>query len=96
NRESNLAPILRDKHKEKTAHDINEKSKVARLRAKHFGLWPKSHFRTSAKTRPNWATNDRQRFCRELAEGGPLEQEEVSTPDVDAFSSCDRDPKGEQ
>ena len=49
NRESNLAPILREKHKEKTARDIDEKAKVARLRAKHLGLWPKSHFEIPAQ-----------------------------------------------
>ena len=31
NRESNLAPILREKHKEKTARDVDEKAKVARI-----------------------------------------------------------------
>ncbi len=55
NRESNLAPILREKHKEKTARDIDEKAKVARLRAKHLGLWPKSHFQIPRRTRPHWA-----------------------------------------
>jgi len=39
NRESNMAPILRDKpHKEKTAADVAEKSKVYRKRAKHVGV----------------------------------------------------------
>lgn len=39
NRESNLAPILRDRpHKEKTAEDLKIKSKTARMRAKHLGL----------------------------------------------------------
>lgn len=42
NRESNLAPALRDKHREKTAEDVALKSKVYRQRAKHLGLWPKS------------------------------------------------------
>ena len=42
NRESNLAPALRDKHREKTAGDVDTKSKTARMRAKHLGLWPKS------------------------------------------------------
>lgn len=43
NRESNLAPILRGKpHKEKTARDVAEKSKVARIKAKHLGVFPKS------------------------------------------------------
>jgi len=42
NRESNLAPILRGKpHKEKTAIDVAIKSKTARVRAKHLGIFPK-------------------------------------------------------
>lgn len=45
NRESNLAPALRTKHREKTAEDVAEKSKVARMRAKHLGIWPKSKTR---------------------------------------------------
>lgn len=38
NRESNLAPALRDKHIEKTAADLAEKSMVYRKRKKHLGL----------------------------------------------------------
>jgi len=38
NRESNKAPALKDKHKEKTAEDVAEKSKVARKRQKHLGI----------------------------------------------------------
>ena len=46
NRESNLAPILRDRmHKQKTDRDVAAKSKVARIRAKHLGVRPKSPFR---------------------------------------------------
>ncbi len=41
NRESNLAPALRDKHIAKTAEDVAEKSKVDRIRKKHLGIWPK-------------------------------------------------------
>lgn len=41
NRESNLAPALRSKHREKTAHDVAEKSLVARKRSKHLGVKPK-------------------------------------------------------
>lgn len=41
-RESNLAPAMRDKHREKTAEDVEEKSHVYRMRAKHLGIWPKS------------------------------------------------------
>ena len=35
-RESNLAPALRDKHREKTADDVAVKSKVYETRAKHI------------------------------------------------------------
>jgi 5-methylcytosine-specific restriction protein A len=42
NRERNLAPILAEKHREKTAEDVKLKSKIARQRAKHIGAWPKS------------------------------------------------------
>lgn len=43
NRESNLAPALRVEHRKKTAQDVAQKSKDARVRAKHLGLHkPKS------------------------------------------------------
>lgn len=59
NRESNLAPILRGKpHKEKTAADVAEKSKVARMRAKHLGIAPKSKAKIRSRgfpsSRPGW------------------------------------------
>ncbi len=38
NRESNLAPALRDKHREKTAADVAEKSKIARKASKNIGI----------------------------------------------------------
>lgn len=38
--EDNLFPALRDKHREKTAEDVAEKSKIARIRKKSLGLWP--------------------------------------------------------
>lgn len=38
NRESNLAPALRDKHKEKTAKDVKEKSINRSKRMKHLGI----------------------------------------------------------
>lgn len=41
NRETNLAPALHDKHVEKTRDDLAVKSKTARIRAKHLGIWPK-------------------------------------------------------
>ncbi|CTQ67222.1 HNH endonuclease [Roseibium alexandrii] len=43
NRESNLAPILRDEaHKEKTAEEVTMMRKADRMRRKHNGTWPKS------------------------------------------------------
>jgi 5-methylcytosine-specific restriction protein A len=42
NRETNLAPALKAPHKAKTAADVAEKAKTAKIRAKHLGLWPKS------------------------------------------------------
>lgn len=41
NRESNLAPALRDKHREKTAEDVDEKSRIASLRQRHLGIKPR-------------------------------------------------------
>jgi 5-methylcytosine-specific restriction protein A len=38
NRESNLAPALRDKHREKTKADLAEKSKVYQKAAKNIGI----------------------------------------------------------
>ncbi len=37
-RESNLAPALRDKHREKTKADVKIKAKSARIRQKHLGI----------------------------------------------------------
>lgn len=42
NRERNLAPALAEPHREKTDADMALKSKIARVRAKHLGQWPKS------------------------------------------------------
>lgn len=38
NRESNLAPALRDKHREKTALDVKAKSKTARIQMRQAGI----------------------------------------------------------
>lgn len=38
NREINLAPALRDKHREKTARDVAIKSENYHVRAKHLGI----------------------------------------------------------
>lgn len=40
--EDNLWPVLRSKHREKTAAEATARAKVDRLRAKHLGIWPKS------------------------------------------------------
>lgn len=37
-RESNLQPALAAPHREKTADDVGEKSKVANMRKKHLGI----------------------------------------------------------
>lgn len=50
-RESNLAPALRDKHREKTAADVAEKARTDRIRKKHLGIKPKSRF-ACAKSSP--------------------------------------------
>lgn len=42
NRESNLAPVLREPHRAKTSRDVAEKAKVERTRQKHLGLKSKS------------------------------------------------------
>lgn len=42
NRESNLAPALKDAHLEKTAAENSAGAKADRIRAKHLGIWPKS------------------------------------------------------
>lgn len=41
NRERNLAPALKDKHKEKTKLDVAEKSKLYEKKKKHLGVKPK-------------------------------------------------------
>ena len=40
--EGNLAPALKDKHREKTRDDVREKSIAAAKRKKYLGLKPKS------------------------------------------------------
>jgi 5-methylcytosine-specific restriction endonuclease McrA len=46
NRESNLAPALKEPHREKTASDVGAMAKADRVARKHFGLEkPKKGFR---------------------------------------------------
>lgn len=49
NRETNLAPALRDKHREKTAEDVAEKSRINRIRLKHLGQWPASKHKIKSR-----------------------------------------------
>lgn len=50
NRESNLAPALRDRHREKTADDVKQRAKDDRVRAKHLGIFtPKYPFRAKLR-----------------------------------------------
>lgn len=44
-RESNLAPALTDKHREKTKEDVAEKSRVYRKRSKSLGIRKRTSFR---------------------------------------------------
>jgi len=58
-RESNLAPALRDKHREKTAEDVALKAKGAAIRARHRGLRPPSRLRGAGfptRDKPHSAT----------------------------------------
>jgi len=43
NRESNLAPVCIEAHKEKTKEDVKTKSKIARVKKKHLGLGKSSN-----------------------------------------------------
>lgn len=49
-RESNLAPALRGKHREKTAEDVALKAKAASIRQRHLGI-PKAKSRPMPGTR---------------------------------------------
>lgn len=44
NRESNLAPALKEPHKKKTAEDVRLKSKSYRIRKRNAGIKKKSRF----------------------------------------------------
>lgn len=50
--EDNLFPALRDKHREKTAEDVAEKSKTYRLAAKNNGTWKRSGQKIAAHVDP--------------------------------------------
>lgn len=52
NREANLAPALKQPHREKTNADVALKSKTARIREKHLGIWPKPQGNSRLQGRP--------------------------------------------
>jgi 5-methylcytosine-specific restriction endonuclease McrA len=41
-RESNLQPVLKEPHREKSAAEQSDQAKADRVRKKHLGIWPKS------------------------------------------------------
>lgn len=47
NRESNIFPALRDKHREKTAQDVAQRAKSDAIRKKHIGIRPPSKFQSA-------------------------------------------------
>lgn len=49
-RETNLAPAIRAKHREKTAADVAERAKVDRVRKIHLGLRKPSSFACSRQS----------------------------------------------
>lgn len=51
NRESNLAPALREKHREKTARDMAEKSRTYRKRKFNLGIRKPSTFACSRNSK---------------------------------------------
>lgn len=43
NRESNLAPALKEFHQQKTAEENAQQAKEDRIRKKHLGIWESKH-----------------------------------------------------
>lgn len=60
--ESNLQPVLREAHREKTRQDVADNAKVRRIRLKHIGAFPKSKAKIKSrgfqKTRPDFTPKD--------------------------------------
>jgi len=69
-RESNLAPIWRPKHREKTGEENSEGAKADRIRRKANGTWPKS--KAPLRSRgfsPTRSALDRPSFNPEIMDG---------------------------
>lgn len=50
-RESNLAPALREKHRDKTARDVADRAKNDRVRKRHLGIKKPSRFSCSRNSK---------------------------------------------
>lgn len=48
-RENNICLALKDKHREKTRADLDIKSKIARVRAKHLGIYPQARAKIQSR-----------------------------------------------
>lgn len=68
NRESNLFPALRDKHKEKTKSDVAEKAKIAKRANSHLGIKGK---RAKIQFRPFTKVEKERRVTTKVAVGPP-------------------------
>lgn len=58
NRESNLAPALKEPHRKKTAREITNRAKADRIRRKDNGTWPKPIGNHRLPSRPFPPTRD--------------------------------------
>lgn len=47
NRESNIFPVIRAKHREKTKQDVKQRAKSDAVRKKHIGIRPPSQLRSA-------------------------------------------------
>lgn len=48
---SNLAPVIREKHREKTARDVAERAKNDRIKKRHIGIKKTSRFSCSRNSK---------------------------------------------
>lgn len=62
-RESNLHPVLKQPHREKSAEEQSIQAKCDRIRKKHLGIREKARgFQKPANTKFNWATGRYERI----------------------------------
>lgn len=61
NRESNIFPVIREPHREKTKQDVAQRAKSDAVRKKHLGIRPVSQLRSAgfpARPKQNTATRE--------------------------------------